>query len=42
MVARKPGGPYQCPLCKAVYPHDGGFVHEVYDCPKRKEAGNGR
>lgn len=42
MAERKPGEPYQCPLCKAVYLHDGGYVHELYECPKRQGVTHGR
>lgn len=42
MAERKPGEPFQCPKCKAVYPHDGGYMHDVYECPKRKGAQDGR
>lgn len=35
MAARKPGELYQCPKCQAGYPHDGGYRHGTFDCPKR-------
>lgn len=42
MADRKPGELFQCPKCKARYPHDEGYRHDLYDCPNRKGAGNGR
>lgn len=29
------GEPYHCPKCQATYPHDGGYRHEVFECPAR-------
>lgn len=42
MAVRKPGEPYRCPRCGAVYVHDGGYWHALFQCPERKGAGNGR
>lgn len=42
MAERKPGELFQCRKCKAVYPHDQGYRHDLYECPKRKEARDGR
>ena len=39
---RKSGEPFQCPKCGATYPHDGGYRHECFDCPKREGVTHGR
>lgn len=39
MTTRKPGELYQCPQCGAVYPHDEGYQHAVYDCVTRRRRG---
>ncbi len=31
---------YTCPKCKAPYPHDQGYRHEMYECPYRNYAGS--
>jgi len=41
MATRQPGELFQCPKCKAWYPHDDGYRHEAFDCPKRKERNDG-
>lgn len=42
MGARTPGELFQCQKCKAEYPHDQGYAHDLYECPKRKGAQDGR
>lgn len=37
-MTRRPGDLYECPKCHAAYPHDGGYRHEVFECPARAQS----
>lgn len=41
-MTRNRGELYHCPKCQATYLHDGGYRHEVFECPARAQPMKGK